>query len=129
MWKPGRNVSFWSSVRSTGALICVLSVHASPHARTAGDTRASASPALPASAALPGSPALPTRQDPSFRSTSAELVVLPIIVKDKQGRYIGDLSRERFVVYDNARRMPVEFFTAEDTPVTIGLVIDGSGSM
>jgi VWFA-related protein len=69
------------------------------------------------------------QQEPSFRSTSSELVVLPVVVKDKQGRYVSDLVRERFVVFDNARRMPIEFFSNEDTPVTIGLIIDASSSM
>jgi len=56
-------------------------------------------------------------------------VVLPVVVRDKHGRYISDLRKERFVVYDNARRMPIELFTNEDTPVTVGLIVDASGSM
>ena len=86
-------------------------------------------PAASSSPAFPAHPALSGAQDPSFKSSSAELVVLPIVVKDKQGRYVPDLTRERFVVFDNSRRMPIDFFTAEDTPATIGLIIDGSGSM
>src|SRR5215813_9336253 len=68
-------------------------------------------------------------QEPSFRTDSSELVVLPVVVTDKQGRFISDLTTDRFAVFDNGRRVPIEFFTAEDTPVTIGLVIDASGSM
>jgi len=68
-------------------------------------------------------------QEPSFRSGSSELVVLPVIVTDKQGRYLSDIERDRFTVFDNGRRVPIELFTNEDTPVTIGLVIDASGSM
>lgn len=68
-------------------------------------------------------------QEPSFRSGSSELVVLPVIVTDKQGRYVGDLPRDRFSVYDNSRRVPIELFSNEDTPVTVGLLIDASGSM
>jgi Ca-activated chloride channel family protein len=56
-------------------------------------------------------------------------VVLPIVVTDKRGGYISDLPRERFEVYDNGRRMPIQLFTTEDTPVTVGLIIDGSSSM
>ena len=70
-----------------------------------------------------------TVQDASFRTGSSELVVLPVVVTDKQGRYISDLDRERFIVFDNGRRVPIEIFTNEDAPVTIGLVIDASGSM
>jgi len=86
----------------------------------------SASPAPPA---LPASPALPAPQEPSFRSAASELVVLPVVVTDKQGRYVSDLATDRFAVFDNGRRVPIELFTNEDTPVTIGLVIDASGSM
>src|SRR5262245_1477075 len=68
-------------------------------------------------------------QVPAFRSSSSELVVLPVIVTDREGRFISDLAAEQFAVFDNGRRVPIEFFTAEDTPVTIGLVIDASGSM
>jgi len=70
-----------------------------------------------------------TRQEPSFRTGSTELVVLPVVVTDKQGRYVSDLERDRFTVFDNGRRVPIEIFTNEDAPVTIGLVIDASGSM
>ena len=68
-------------------------------------------------------------QDVSFRSGSSELVVLPVVVTDTHGRYISDLGRERFTVFDNGRRIPIEIFTNEDTPLTIGLIIDSSGSM
>ena len=78
-------------------------------------------PALPALPALPPGAKLPRR--------FSELVVLPVVVKDKKGRYVSDLPRDRFVVYDNARRMSIDLFTNEDTPVTVGLIVDSSGSM
>jgi Ca-activated chloride channel family protein len=68
-------------------------------------------------------------QEPSFRSGSSELVVLPVIVTDKQGRYVSDLPGAQFAVFDNGRAVPIELFTNEDTPVTVGLIIDASGSM
>ena len=42
---------------------------------------------------------------------------------------MSDLPSERFNMFDNGRRVPIELFTNEDTPVTVGLVIDASGSM
>jgi Ca-activated chloride channel family protein len=66
---------------------------------------------------------------PSFRSASTELVVLPVVVTDGDGRFIGDLPRERFVIYDNGRRQDPTLFTNEDAPVSVALVIDDSGSM
>src|SRR5205085_10106797 len=62
-------------------------------------------------------------------STSAELGVLPVAVSDKQGRVVADVSRDRFTVFDNGRRQEVALFSTEDTPVTVGLVMDNSGSM
>jgi Ca-activated chloride channel family protein len=79
-------------------------------------------PALPAQVAQPA-------QEPAFRSGSSELVVLPVVVTDKQGRYISDLDRDHFTVFDNGRRVPIEIFSNEDTPLTVGLIIDASGSM
>ncbi|HKB12238.1 MAG TPA: VWA domain-containing protein [Vicinamibacterales bacterium] len=57
------------------------------------------------------------------------MVVLPVVVTDKQGRFISDLTTDQFAIFDNGRRVPIELFTNEDTPVTIGLVVDASGSM
>src|ERR1044072_4753985 len=97
----------------------LFAIHASP-----------ALPALPAPPALPALPA-PLAQDPSpsFRSASSELVVLPIVVTDRQNRYVTDLARERFVVFDNGRKVPVDLFTNEDSPATVGLLVDASSSM
>ena len=91
----------------------------------------SAHPAPPVYPALlhPALPAGPAQQEPSFRSASTELVVLPVVVSEKHGSYVSDLPRDRFVVYDNGRRMSIEFFSNEDSPVTIGLIIDASSSM
>jgi Ca-activated chloride channel family protein len=67
--------------------------------------------------------------DAIFRSSASDLVVLPVTVVDKKGRLVAGLPRERFTVYDNGRRQEVAFFSNEDTPVSIALVIDDSGSM
>lgn len=66
---------------------------------------------------------------PSFVSASSELVVLPVAVADRQGRFVPDITRDRFTVFDNGRRQDVALFSNEDTPVTVGLVMDNSGSM
>ena len=55
--------------------------------------------------------------------------MLPVIVSNKRGGFVADLPQARFNVFDNGRRQEVAFFSNEDTPVTVGLVIDSSGSM
>jgi Ca-activated chloride channel family protein len=71
----------------------------------------------------------PSADQPSFRTASSELVVLPVTVADKQGRFMADLPADRFSVFDNGRRQDVTLFSGIDTPVTVGLVLDNSGSM
>jgi VWFA-related protein len=74
-------------------------------------------------------PPLAAGQDVTFRSTSRDLVVLPVLVTDRPDRYVSDLTQDQFAIYDNDRRVPLEFFSSEDTPVTVGLIIDTSSSM
>src|SRR5262249_17914233 len=62
-------------------------------------------------------------------SVSSELVVLNVTVRDKSNRYLDGLQPEAFTVMENGRAQPVRFFLHEDTPVTIGLLIDNSGTM
>jgi VWFA-related protein len=73
--------------------------------------------------------ALSGRQQANFFSGSSELVVLPVIVSDRDGRFVPDLPRDRFIVYDNGRRQEVSLFSNEDTPVSIGILVDNSRSM
>jgi VWFA-related protein len=62
-------------------------------------------------------------------SVSSELVVLNVTVRDKGNRYLDGLDKEAFTVLENDQTQPVRFFLHEDAPVTIGLLIDNSGSM
>src|SRR5579864_731598 len=68
-------------------------------------------------------------QTARFVATASDLVVLPVTVIDRQHRFISDLPRERFTVFDNGRPQEIALFSNEDTPAIVGLVIDGSGSM
>jgi Ca-activated chloride channel family protein len=65
---------------------------------------------------------------PAFTSSS-ELIVLRVSVVDKRAGFVSGLPREAFAVQEDGRPQPIEFFENEDTPVTVGLLIDSSGSM
>jgi Ca-activated chloride channel homolog len=67
-------------------------------------------------------------QNPIF-STTSELVVLHATVKDRKGRYVTDLSKDAFAVFEDKEPQTISFFTSDDAPVTVGLLIDSSGSM
>jgi VWFA-related protein len=65
---------------------------------------------------------------PHFSSES-ELVVLHVAVRDRKGGYVGGLPQESFRVSENRRQQEISFFNSQDAPVTVGLLIDSSGSM
>jgi Ca-activated chloride channel homolog len=67
-------------------------------------------------------------QRPTF-STQSELVVLNVTVTDKYGSYLSGLDRGAFTLFDDDQPQTIEVFSAVDTPVTVGLVIDDSASM
>lgn len=67
-------------------------------------------------------------QAPAFKSSS-ELVVLHVAVVDRRAGYVSGMPKDAFSVYEDGRREPIEFFQNDDTPVTVGLLIDSSGSM
>jgi VWFA-related protein len=55
--------------------------------------------------------------------------VLPVVVTARGDAFVSGLLQEQFAVFDNGRPVPIDLFSNEDTPVTVGLVIDASGSM
>ena len=65
---------------------------------------------------------------PAFKSSS-ELVVLHVAVVDRHAGFVSGLPRDVFSVYEDDRPQAIAFFENEDTPVSVGLVIDSSGSM
>jgi VWFA-related protein len=52
-----------------------------------------------------------------------------VTVKDDRGAYVTGLPREAFAVVEEGKPQTVGFFADTDTPVTVGLLIDSSGSM
>jgi VWFA-related protein len=62
-------------------------------------------------------------------SSAAELVVVHVTVTDRRGAYVTDLPREAFRIHEEGAPQRIDFFTGEDSPVTVGLLIDSSASM
>lgn len=67
--------------------------------------------------------------EPPTLSVRTDLVTLSVTVVDQRGALVGGLGQEHFTVYDNGERQTIQFFTSEDLPATVGLVVDSSGSM
>ena len=66
----------------------------------------------------------------SYRiAVDVDLVVLHPAVRDRKGRFVSDLREQDFEVYEDGVRQTIRLFQYEDTPVTVGLVVDHSRSM
>jgi VWFA-related protein len=68
------------------------------------------------------------QEKPTF-STRSDLVVLHVVVEDRRGTYVSGLRQDYFTVLEDDKPQPVQFFSAADTPASIGLLVDNSTSM
>jgi len=68
------------------------------------------------------------QETPVFR-TEARLVVLHATVRNDRGELVTDLARDAFTVFEGGKRQRIALFRKDDVPVSIGLLIDNSGSM
>ncbi len=57
------------------------------------------------------------------------LVVIPVTVTDAANHFVLNLERERFSVFEDGVKQRVSQFADEDAPLSIGLLVDMSGSM
>ncbi len=70
----------------------------------------------------------PQQEDAVFRSDT-RLVVLHASVVDNKGRLVTTLKQEAFKVFENGKEQKLRTFRQEDVPVSLGLIVDNSGSM
>jgi VWFA-related protein len=56
------------------------------------------------------------------------LVAVPVSVLDRQGRFVGNLRREDFKVYENEVEQKLAYFEPTESPFTVALLLDTSGS-
>jgi Ca-activated chloride channel family protein len=59
----------------------------------------------------------------------ADLVVLRATAQDRKNTPVSGLDKNDFQVYEDGMLQSIKYFSREDVPVTVGLVIDNSGSM
>ncbi len=62
-------------------------------------------------------------------AVKTELVVLPVRVTDGHGDFVSGLTPDNFRVYQDGNLERITLFQQEDTPVSVGLIVDHSRSM
>ncbi len=81
-------------------------------------------------AGLTQAQAPPAPQDdvPLYRA-DARLVLLHASVTDKKGRLVTDIPQSAFKIFEDGVEQPIKLFRREDVPVSMGILVDNSGSM
>jgi hypothetical protein len=57
------------------------------------------------------------------------LVTVPVTVTDDMGHTVTGLRREDFALYEGEAKQDIRYFTEEDGPISVGLILDLSKSM
>lgn len=58
-----------------------------------------------------------------------ELTLVEVAVTDLRNRFIAGLDQENFLVFEDSVEQEIVRFSSEDVPISIGLILDVSGSM
>jgi len=108
-------------------LVFLLVSAARIYAQTAIDDVhvAARTPGIELATATPG----PRLSGGGLIRTSTDLVMVPVTITDNMNRPITGLDRANFQVFENKQPQEIKSFSSEDAPVSIGILMDVSGSM
>lgn len=96
---------------------------------TFGTARAQQPAATPPQPANARTPTTQTGRGEYKITTDVNLVVLHATVLDKKGRMVNNLEQNDFRVFEDGVQQKLAVFSHADIPVSMGIVIDDSGSM
>jgi Ca-activated chloride channel homolog len=60
---------------------------------------------------------------------NVDLVLVPVTVTDSFNSPVLDLSKQEFTLYEDSVEQPIRYFSREDAPISVALVLDYSASM
>jgi Ca-activated chloride channel homolog len=109
-------IAFSSS--TVPAQTAIDDVHIRPHAKAA-EVAATGFAINPVAGLAPG----------SLIRASVNLVMVPVTITDDLNRPVVGLDQENFQLFENKKPQQIKHFSSEDAPVSIGIIVDTSGSM
>jgi Ca-activated chloride channel homolog len=81
------------------------------------------------SAAIPLPTPPPGREQEGPVIINTDLITLTVTVTDTYGRYVSGLGKNAFTVLDDKQPQEISYFSDDDSPVSVGVIFDVSGSM
>lgn len=119
----GSRVRYWLPLIGSSLLLCLATL-----AFTQSSESQSAGPSHPA-------PSSKSEQAGSGTTTAKPLhsnvnvVLVPVVVSDAMNHPITGLEKQNFVLTENDEEREIEYFSTEDSPISVGLLVDLSKSM
>lgn len=125
-----------STFLAIAAIVCFASVSTPSQSRrvtpTTADTTKKTNQRVPTPTPTPTP--TPDQADPNAEvepgviTVSTEIVTIPVKVLDRSGRFVGGLTKENFTVLEDNAQREIAYFSNEQEPFTVALVLDMSYS-
>jgi Ca-activated chloride channel homolog len=109
------------------SLVCCAVTLAQGHRRPPVLRGSNARPVTSSNADEKSSPAEDVEEGGVVR-VSTSLITVPAVVMDRNGRYIGNLRKADFRIYEDGVEQNVAYFASVEKPFTVALLLDVSGS-
>jgi hypothetical protein len=55
---------------------------------------------------------------------STSLITVPAVVMDRNGRYVGNLRKEQFQIFEDGIEQKITYFASIEKPFTVALMLD-----
>jgi VWFA-related protein len=125
-------------VVSIALVTCAMFLAVSQSSAQSGRARQTAPPAQPKPSASPTTEednsgvnvvdGPPETIEGDVLRVNTSLVTVPVSVMDRYGKYIPDLKRQDFRIFDQGVEQKIAYFATIDQPFTVALVMDTSNS-
>ena len=70
----------------------------------------------------------PVPQDDEPIKLNTVLVQVPVVISERGGRYVSDMTRDEFAIFEDGVKQSVELFGSVEEPFSVALLLDSSGS-
>ncbi len=115
---------------STVLLVSLLAMGARAQAPPSQANEQTGSPKATPTAGSPASATSAASGPQATLSVDARLVTLPVTVRDKKGKIVSGLTKEDFSLTEDGRPETIKYLNLDtNLPLTLGLLVDTSGSM
>jgi Ca-activated chloride channel homolog len=71
----------------------------------------------------------PSSHSPGPLRVDVDLVLVPVTISDSMNHTVTTLKKEDFAIYEDNKRQDIRYFSTEDAPISVALLVDVSKSM